>query len=216
MPTLTSTTTPIARYWLPSDTETLARLDTRVERLTRVPQSHQEQAKVLRYQPGEHFGLHADHWDPRHGSMDPTLMARIHGGYRNRFVTALLYFTDGGAENGGGETAFPFADVSGQKEAAGAAALVSREQETTNTTSALQKSFSEWCSKGLRVVPKRGRAVLLYSLLPDGTGDADSRHCSCPLRRGATGTGVVEKWAANRFIWNVPRSTLTGTPRPNE
>jgi len=47
---------------------------------------------------------------------------------------------------------------------------------------------------GFRITPKRGRAVLFYSMLPDGNLDTRSLHGGCQVRRG-------EKWSANFWIW---------------
>lgn len=65
--------------------------------------SHFEVTKLLRYEPGERFSLHADYQDPR----SPAQAAEIarHG---QRIATFLVYLNDGYE---GGETDFPEAGV---------------------------------------------------------------------------------------------------------
>lgn len=48
---------------------------------------------------------------------------------------------------------------------------------------------------GFKIIPKKGNAVIFYSLLEDGNGDIDSLHASVPVRRG-------EKWLANFWVWD--------------
>ncbi|KAG5123375.1 hypothetical protein AAZX31_11G048900 [Glycine max] len=48
---------------------------------------------------------------------------------------------------------------------------------------------------GLRVRPRKGDALLFYSLLPNGTIDQTSAHGSCPVIKG-------EKWVATKWIRN--------------
>lgn len=48
---------------------------------------------------------------------------------------------------------------------------------------------------GIKVAPKRGSALLFYSLLPDGNGDDLSLHAALPVVKG-------EKWLANFWVWD--------------
>lgn len=54
------------------------------------------------------------------------------------------------------------------------------------------------CPYGLRVPPRKGRAILFYSLLPNGKGDHLSSHSACAVTGGT-------KWAANKWVWNRMR-----------
>jgi prolyl 4-hydroxylase len=54
------------------------------------------------------------------------------------------------------------------------------------------------CPYGLRVPPRKGRAIIFYSLLPNGKGDYLSSHSACAVTEGT-------KWAANKWVWNKPR-----------
>ena len=59
-----------------------------------------------------------------------------------------------------------------------------------------ETQFPRWVnaetSEGLKVVPKTGKAVLFYSMLPDGNMDDLSHHAALPVRVG-------EKWLMN--LW---------------
>jgi prolyl 4-hydroxylase len=62
-----------------------------------------------------------------------------------------------------------------------------------------ETTFPRWLNAEtkdeLRVVPETGKAVLFYSLLPDGNMDERSQHASVPVRRG-------EKWLTNLWTWD--------------
>lgn len=49
--------------------------------------------------------------------------------------------------------------------------------------------------QGVMITPKKGNAVMFYSLLPDGNADEMSLHASLPVEEG-------EKWLANVWIWD--------------
>ncbi|KAI5439398.1 probable prolyl 4-hydroxylase 9 isoform X2 [Lathyrus oleraceus] len=48
---------------------------------------------------------------------------------------------------------------------------------------------------GLKIKPRKGDAILFYSLFPNGTMDRTSLHGSCPVIKG-------EKWVATKWIRN--------------
>jgi prolyl 4-hydroxylase len=54
---------------------------------------------------------------------------------------------------------------------------------------------------GVRVVPKKGKAVLFYNLLPDGNIDNLSQHSSSFLDDDVEG-GAGEKWMGTLFVWD--------------
>lgn len=84
----------------------------------------------------------------------------------NRMATVLMYLTD---VEEGGETVFPKVPPPPGQVA------------------------SPCGSKGLSVKPRRGSAVVFWSIRPDGTFDAKSLHGSCPVIKG-------EKWSATKWI----------------
>lgn len=53
-------------------------------------------------------------------------------------------------------------------------------------------------SGGFKYTPRRGDAVLFYSLNPDGTLDPRSVHAGCPVGRGS------EKWVVTKWIRDKP------------
>ena len=97
-----------------------------------------------------------------------------HGSLKNRLVTVLWFMSD---VTLGGETNFPTA-----------------KGFVTPIDSA---DVPNECQRGLRVKPERGKVIIFYLLLPDGTGDQRSLHGACPVIQGI-------KWAANKWVWNQP------------
>jgi len=61
-----------------------------------------------------------------------------------------------------------------------------------------ETSFPRWINghtyKELKVTPKIGKAVLFYSMLPDGNQDDLSQHAAMPVTKG-------EKWLTNLWVW---------------
>lgn len=58
----------------------------------------------------------------------------------------------------------------------------------TNTS-----GLSKCAQKGIHVKPRRGDALLFYSLTPEGGKDESSLHASCPVVTG-------DKWSATKWI----------------
>jgi prolyl 4-hydroxylase len=62
-----------------------------------------------------------------------------------------------------------------------------------------ETAFPRWVnsetSDSLRVKPEKGKALLFYSMLPDGNMDDLSHHSSLPVKKG-------EKLMANMWIWD--------------
>ena len=57
--------------------------------------------------------------------------------------------------------------------------------------------WSECAREGFAVKPRRGDALLFYSLKPNGQKDEDSLHGSCPVLKG-------EKWSSTKWLHVVP------------
>ncbi|XP_074592317.1 putative prolyl 4-hydroxylase 6 [Curcuma longa] len=93
---------------------------------------------------------------------------QVRGGHR--YATVLMYLSD---VEKGGETVFPIAE--------GASSQFKDD------------SWSECAKNGLAVKPKKGDAVLFFSLHINGTTDPASLHGSCPVIEG-------EKWSAPKWI----------------
>ena len=62
-----------------------------------------------------------------------------------------------------------------------------------------ETTFPRWLNSEdateLKVVPEMGKAVLFYSLLPDGNMDERSQHSAKPVIEG-------EKWLINVWTWD--------------
>ncbi|EPS60054.1 hypothetical protein M569_14750, partial [Genlisea aurea] len=99
---------------------------------------------------------------------DPVNIVR--GGHR--IATVLMYLSD---VQKGGETVFPSAE------------------ESPRRRSVREETFSECGRKGPAVKPRKGDALLFFSLYPDASTDQASLHGGCPVEEG-------EKWSATKWI----------------
>lgn len=129
-----------------------------------------------------------------------------HGGHRNRLSTVFWYISDAI----GGQTSFPKAVVDGSPSNQ-CSCSENMQCDTTCSSSnynvkladsieyanSLDKLNVE-CSTKLSVVPKRGKCIIFYNLLPNGDGDAFSEHAACPVSEGT-------KWAVNKWVWSANR-----------
>ena len=61
------------------------------------------------------------------------------------------------------------------------------------------------CRTRLAIRPHSSRAVLFYSQHPNGDVDKSSLHGACPVLSN-------QKYAANLWVWNTPRSGFKGSP----
>eukprot|EP00013_Stygamoeba_regulata_P023326 CAMPEP_0177655850 /NCGR_PEP_ID=MMETSP0447-20121125/15213_1 /TAXON_ID=0 /ORGANISM="Stygamoeba regulata, Strain BSH-02190019" /LENGTH=393 /DNA_ID=CAMNT_0019159849 /DNA_START=424 /DNA_END=1602 /DNA_ORIENTATION=- len=140
-----------------------------------------EELQVIHYGQHEHYHSHIDVFDKKDFPNSPTIQAGV-----ARLLTMLVYLND---VEEGGETIFPHG---------GGPELNPYPLSETNTLPSAD------CSRGLKIKPQKGTAMLWYNLLADGhmAGEVDrsTLHAGCDVLRG-------EKWAANYWISNMDRLT---------
>lgn len=141
----------------------VAGIEDKIATWTFLPKENGEDMQVLRYEPGQKYDPHFDYFT------DPVNVA--HGGHR--IATVLMYLSD---VEEGGETVFP-----------------SAEEASRHKKSKPDENLSECAKKGIAVKPKKGDALLFFSLYPTAIPDATSLHGGCPVLKG-------EKWSATKWI----------------
>ncbi|KAL2459213.1 putative prolyl 4-hydroxylase 4 [Forsythia ovata] len=138
-------------------------IEEKIATWTFLPKENGEDIQVLRYEPGQKYDPHYDYF------VDTVNIAR--GGHR--VATVLMYLTDVGK---GGETVFP-----------------SAEETSRRRSVSVDEDLSECGRKGIAVKPRKGDALLFFSLYPDAVPDPTSLHAGCPVIEG-------EKWSATKWI----------------
>lgn len=107
---------------------------------------------------------------PHYDAMDITTSQRNLP--HNRFATVLMYLNDVDEADGGADV---WPRGNGANEFVGQA-----------------------CDAALRVQPRRGTILVLYSMFQDGLIDEASLHGSCPM----AGVAGAEKWTSNMYFWD--------------
>ncbi|CAL5337800.1 unnamed protein product [Camellia sinensis] len=171
----------------------VAGIEDKIEMWTFLPKENGEDMQVLRYEHGQKYDPHYDYF------ADKDNIAR--GGHR--MATVLMYLSDVAK---GGETVFPSAEVllcSLWKHKKKCANIVddqeertfelSRESSRQRKSSTLDDDLSECAKKGIAVKPRKGDALLFFSLHPGAIPDPSSLHGGCPVLEG-------EKWSATKWI----------------
>ncbi|OWM74168.1 hypothetical protein CDL15_Pgr008479 [Punica granatum] len=141
----------------------VAGIEEKISTWTFLPKENGEDIQVLRYEYGQKYDPHYDYFT------DKVNIAR--GGHR--LATVLMYLTD---VEKGGETVFPNA-----------------EEPPRRRASTTDEDLSDCAKKGVAVKPRRGDALLFFSLLPEAVPDPNSLHAGCPVIEG-------EKWSATKWI----------------
>ncbi|XP_057546286.1 probable prolyl 4-hydroxylase 4 [Amaranthus tricolor] len=144
--------------------EIVARIEQKVSLWTFLPIENGEDIQVLRYEEGQKYEPHYDYF------VDKVNIVR--GGHR--YATVLMYLSD---VKKGGETVFPHAELS----------------ERQRASIAASNDLSECGKRGIAVKPKKGDALLFFSLYPNAVPDQMSLHGGCPVIEG-------EKWSATKWI----------------
>ncbi|KAK4754767.1 hypothetical protein SAY87_008524 [Trapa incisa] len=123
----------------------------------------QENGEAIQILRYENGEKYEPHFDYFHDKANQEL-----GGHR--VATVLMYLSE---VERGGETVFPNAEAASNQ--------------------AKDDSWSDCAKKGYAVKPRKGDALLFFSLHPDATVDPSSLHQSCPVLDG-------EKWSATKWI----------------
>ncbi|KAH8953296.1 hypothetical protein BDL97_08G017200 [Sphagnum fallax] len=145
-------------------------IEDRIAVWTLLPKENAEQIQVLRYKRDQKYEPHFDFF---HDKNNQAL-----GGHR--MATVLMYLSD---VIKGGETIFPSAAVAAAQD----------DMTGSGSASGADDSWSECGKRGLGVKPKKGDALLFFSLDPSATPDEASLHMACPVIEG-------EKWSAPVWI----------------
>ncbi|KAL4857405.1 putative prolyl 4-hydroxylase 7 [Chlorella vulgaris] len=149
-------------------------VEQRLSEWSLIPEGHGEGLQVLRYEDGEEYQPHFDYFFDT--------LSVSNGG--NRLATILIYLAE---PEFGGETGkwllLPtcFADLA-----------VFFPNVPVPPSQTLAAGYSECAMKGLAVRPRKGDAVLFFSLRTEGTLDKGSLHGSCPTLKGT-------KYAATKW-----------------
>ncbi|GMN46524.1 hypothetical protein TIFTF001_015714 [Ficus carica] len=142
----------------------VAGIEDKISTWTFLPKENGEDIQVLRYEHGQKYDYHHDYFSDQ--------VNIVRGGHR--IATVLMYLSD---VVKGGETVFPSAEESHQR----------------HKPSTTDNDLSECAKKGIAVKPRRGDALLFFSLLPTAVPDTSSLHGGCPVIEG-------EKWSATKWI----------------
>ncbi|GAA0141601.1 protein modifying enzyme [Lithospermum erythrorhizon] len=138
-------------------------IEDKIATWTFLPKDNGEDTQVLHYESGQKYDPHYDYFS------DELNIAR--GGHR--IATVLMYLSD---VEKGGETVFPEAEEPPRRRSVEA-----------------DEDFSECGKKGVAVKPRKGDALLFFSLHPNAIPDPMSLHGGCPVIAG-------EKWSATKWI----------------
>ncbi|ERN07494.1 hypothetical protein AMTRI_Chr12g275520 [Amborella trichopoda] len=141
----------------------VARIEDKIAAWTFLPKENGEDLQVLRYEHGQKYDAHHDYFS------DKVNIAR--GGHR--LATVLMYLSDVAK---GGETVFPQAEI--------------KERRKNHV---VDETLSECGRQGVAVKPRKGDALLFFSLFPNASIDEVSLHGGCPVLEG-------EKWSATKWI----------------
>ena len=176
--------TPEEEFAVPA----IAEVKRRAFQLTKLHQENQEELQMQRYK------------EPRSGQQDFYIphydSQQSHD--RKRVCTLITYLE---APEEGGETIFPMVHVNS----------TFRHKHLSSHADITDMAMNLWrdgiCAKVARgesdllaIKPRRGAAVLFYTLMPDGKVDAHSIHGSCPVLKGQK--TVCQQWINE--AWMAP------------
>jgi len=144
--------------------EIIEAIENRIAQASHIPPDHGEGLQILQYQIGQKYEAHYDYFSDRFNRKPEQ------GG--QRIATMLMYLR---SSDEGGETVFPASTEKPFRDGASAA------------------GWSDCARRGVAAKPRKGDALLFWSLKPDGHEDSHSLHAGCPVLRG-------EKWSATKWM----------------
>mmetsp|Transcript_47080 Transcript_47080/g.140520 ORF Transcript_47080/g.140520 Transcript_47080/m.140520 type:complete len:305 (+) Transcript_47080:3-917(+) len=136
--------------------------------LTRVPRKLQEPFRTLEYKPGQQFVAHTDYYEVEDFKDHPQISQELKHG-RNWLVTLYAYLS---TVKKGGETYFP--------------STYGRPMPTNLSR-----------CEGPSVAPRRGNALMFYSLHPNSKPNLASMHGGCKVVKGVKYT--INIWTFNQL-----------------
>ncbi|MBA0817431.1 hypothetical protein Gohar_021518, partial [Gossypium harknessii] len=163
--------------------EVVADIEARIAAWTFLPVENGESIQILHYEHGQKYEPHFDYF---HDKANQQL-----GGHR--IATVLMYLSD---VESGGETVFPNAEgrlSQVQDENWSACAKNGYAVVALESDHMVVDIWLNFTAYTCAVKPRKGDALLFFSLHPDATTDTASLHGSCPVIKG-------EKWSATKWI----------------
>ncbi|MBA0726219.1 hypothetical protein Golax_002061 [Gossypium laxum] len=163
--------------------EVVADIEARIAAWTFLPVENGESIQILHYEHGQKYEPHFDYF---HDKANQQL-----GGHR--IATVLMYLSD---VESGGETVFPNAEgrlSQVQDENWSACAKNGYAVVALESDHMVVDIWLNFTAYTCTVKPRKGDALLFFSLHPDATTDTASLHGSCPVIKG-------EKWSATKWI----------------
>ena len=157
-----------------SHDETVAEIEARIATWAMLPVENGEDLQVASYEEGETF---KEHYDFFHGNLTSP------GG--QRVSTVLMYLSD---VESGGETTFPRSTK-----------LINSGAHHPDVRDNNRSWSPSPCGKigEVSVKPRKGDAILFFSLTPSAVADYSSLHVGCPVVKG-------KKWTATKWIHLEP------------
>ena len=177
--------------------DVVSRIEERIAAFAMIPVDHGEGMQILKYEPGQKYDPHFDYFTDTENCK--------HGG--QRVATVILYLSD---VEKGGETVFPtgeflddgyragnfYGDDESNRNAKGNAK--SNAKSNADSKSTTKDSKTSHCAQNkLHVKPRRGDALLFWSVDPTGRDDSKSLHGGCAVEIG-------DKWTATKWIRHGP------------
>lgn len=152
---------------------TVAEIEARIATWAMLPVENGEDLQVALYEEGDTF---KEHYDFFHGNLTSP------GG--QRLATVLMYLSD---VESGGETTFP-RSTKLSRGSGGDDGGAHRPGVTDNGSRSPCGKIGE-----VSVKPRKGDAILFFSLTPSAVADYSSLHVGCPVVKG-------KKWSATKWI----------------